>query len=367
MPDMRIASKTEKQLTCPVCGGTQCDAFNPKSLLFPSVSANKLLPRHRNHLCYQCGVVFMSPVPHLELLIPYYNDAYRKSEYSIEVDGRLFDLPTQFPEGAISFSRFRNFIACVESVRASLADVVPGDKDAMIDIGGYQGMFLYAANQVYGVAGIVVDFNEHGIQFARTALGFRDSEVIDDVYRYVPSARARFVTMVHSLEHVDDPVRLLRHVKSEVLRDDGYLYIEVPNLYGSPLNDPVHLFTYSADSLSYLLNISGYEVINIDTAGNPHAPLTIANDELVLVCMARPVETSLVPKLSFDEDVARKVEMNYGRLSRRAIVLQSRKALSELAKVFYYAFGHFVLEKVSKDIYSVINRLKAITGLRLHR
>lgn len=366
MPDEQIANQVRLPLSCPLCGGVQCDAFNPQSLLFPSVSANKLLPRHRNYLCSRCGVVFMYPVPPLEQLIAYYNDAYRKGEFSIEVNGRYIDPPIQFPESATSFSRFRNFVVCVGRVKSTLADVVPVDDDVMIDIGGYQGMFLCAAKQAYGVGGIVVDFNEQGVQFARTALGFRDSAVIGDVYRYVPPARARFVSMVHSLEHVDDPVRLLRHVKADVLKEGGYLYIEVPNLFGSPLNDPVHFFTYSADSLSYLLNLSGFEVVYLEAAGNPHAPLTIANDELVLVCLARPATSVTAPRPLDGADVAHGVEMNYGRLSRAAIRRQARRAWSELAKLIYYSFGHFVLEKVSKDVHGVIGRLKKFTGISIH-
>jgi hypothetical protein len=358
-------SELKKQLACPICGERRCDAFNPQSLLFPSISRNKVLPCHQNHLCLQCGVVFMSPIPSTDLLISHYKNAYRRSEYSIEIEGQQVDLPIQFPESGTSFSRFRNFIACVEGLQKSLPNVVPSSKDMMIDIGGYQGMFLYAANQVYGVAGTVVDFNDHGIRFAQTALGFRDSVAIDNVYGYVPSVKARFVSMVHSFEHVDDPLRLLRHIKSQVLRDDGFLYIEVPNLYGSPLNDPVHFFTFSIDSLSYLLNLSGYEVVYANTAGNPHAPLTIANDELVLVCMARPVANSLAPKPN-NTDIVRKVQINYAKLSRKAILKQVQKSGSELSKLAYYLFGHFVLEKVSNDLYGAVDKLKKIVGRSIH-
>lgn len=361
-----MAETPEEALVCPVCAGTEIEAFNPQSLLFPNVSGNTLLPRHVNHLCRQCGVVFMFPRPSPELLRQYYNDAYRKSEFAMDVEGRAIDLPIQFPESGTSFSRFRNFIDCVEALRGSVADAVPRPGDTMIDIGGYQGMFLHAARQAYGVQGIVVDYSDDGVRFARTALGFEDSAVIDDVYGYTPPARARFVSMVHSLEHVDDPVRLLRHIGSTVLREDGFLYVEVPNLYGAPLNDPVHFFTFSAESLTYALNLAGYEVLRLTTAGNPHAPLTLANDELVLVCLARPASPPVAPRPCAVPDVARKVESNYRRLSRAAIVRQARRAGSEFAKLAYYAFGHFILEKTSKDVHGTIKRLKKMTGLRIH-
>jgi len=212
----------------------------------------------------------------------------------------------------------------------------------------------------------VVDFNPQGIQFAKSALGFRDSAVVDDVYGYTPSEKVRFVSLVHSLEHLDDPIRLLRHLKSEVLSERGFLYIEVPNLYGSPLNDPTHFFTYSKESLRYLLNTSGYEVVSLTTGGNPHAPLTIANDELVLVCMARSVSEPPTPTLVPGTEIGSQVQKRYRQLSRRAILRQFRKSYLEFARAIYYSFGHFVLERITDDLFGTLRKLKRITKLRLH-
>jgi hypothetical protein len=61
----------------------------------------------------------------------------------------------------------------------------------------------------------------------------------------------------------------LEHLRKNILKKTGVLYIEVPNLHGIPLCDPTHFFTFSRVSLEYLLNASGFEVLYLTTSGDP--------------------------------------------------------------------------------------------------
>ena len=74
------------KIICPICSSMDTGDFSPQSLLFPSISNNEILPKHNNHICNTCGVVFMSPKPSRELLNKYYNDTYRKSEFAFNTD-----------------------------------------------------------------------------------------------------------------------------------------------------------------------------------------------------------------------------------------------------------------------------------------
>jgi len=306
----------------------------------------------------------MYPLPPHDLLVKYYNESYRESEYAIPYDGKMLDLPIQFPESAGSFYRFKNFMQCMRQVENK---ALPIKDDVMIDLGGYQGMFLYAAQQAYGITGVVVDYNENGVNFAKKTLGFKESKTIDDIYAFLPTKKARFVTMVHSLEHVEDPIRLLTHIKKSVLRKEGYLYIEVPNLFGSPLNDPTHFFTYSKKSLENLLRISGFNVLYLETLGNPFAPLTISNNELVLVCLAQQNTGEPEEIIQVDGDkLAKLVEESYAKFSRDAILKQGKKVGKEFFKFGYYFLGHFILEKLPFELNFIISKLKKATGLKIH-
>jgi 2-polyprenyl-3-methyl-5-hydroxy-6-metoxy-1,4-benzoquinol methylase len=353
-------------LECAICGSLSCKTFAPQSLFFPAASSNTVLPKHTNYLCEACGIVFMHPHPPQELVTKYYNEVYRESVYAIHHANGVADLPVQFPESAASFARFSNFIQCVEQVRKKYPGAAPSSHDTVIDIGGYQGMFLSAASQVYGCDGIVVDYNERGINFSQKALGFTRSSVIASLYDYAPSEPAKFATMVHAFEHVDNPRKVLDHIKRAVLRPDGYLYIEVPNLFGSSLSDPVHYFTFSKESLRYTLEVSGYQVLYLETGGNKHAPATINSDELVLICLARSVSTPKPSQPSGAKNTASLVQKNYAKLSRRAIAVQFRTAGNEFAKAIYYTIGHFVLEKLSTDLQRTVAKIKKWSGLRLH-
>jgi 2-polyprenyl-3-methyl-5-hydroxy-6-metoxy-1,4-benzoquinol methylase len=309
----------------------------------------------------------MHPIPPRELLVEHYNSIYRESEYAIKVSGRFIDLPIQFPQSAQSFRRFTNMLRSIEAARKNVPGVVPTAEDTIIDIGGYQGMFLHAAVQAYGVEGVVVDFNEQGIEFAKKALGFSKSRLITNVLDYEPDQPARFVSMIHSFEHMPEPVAVLRRLKNKVLQPDGFLYIEVPNLFGSPLNDPTHLFTFSRESLTYLLNMTGFAVLEMHSAGNDMAPLTIATDELVLVCLAQSVGNPPKPTPSRQgATLVNAVQRNYNRLTRIGIRKQLVKVLKETAKLMYYATGHFFLEKLPIDLHDFIGRLKRRTNMRIH-
>ncbi len=73
------------------------------------------------------------------------------------------------------------------------------------------------------------------------------------------------VTSFYVFEHVKDPLTELKNIY-QVLKEDGIVYIQVPNVY-KHVADFIcidHLHHYSKISLAYLLNQSGFEVINID-------------------------------------------------------------------------------------------------------
>lgn len=346
--------------------------FSPSSLFFPSVSANRILPKHENYLCDDCGLVFLASQPAPDLLRSYYEDIYRKSDYSIRFQDKTLDLPIQFPESAQSFLRFKNFAACLESVAPNRQDVLPRPEDTIIDLGGYQGMFLYAAKQAFGSEGIVVDMNRDGIEFAKRALGFGMSELKASPLDYSPQMRARFVTMIHSFEHMERPLDTLVHIRNNILDSRGFLYIEVPNLHASPLSDPTHLFSFSLDSLSYALEKSGYEILRISTTGNEHAPLTISSDELVICCLATPTQPSNglasedCPPPARGSDTRSAVLRNYRRLSRRGIARQARKALMEAAKLAYYLLSYILLERLPGNVHRTVGIIKKYTRIRLH-
>ncbi len=75
------------------------------------------------------------------------------------------------------------------------------------------------------------------------------------------------VSSFYVFEHVIDPVAELSKIY-DVLKDDGLLYLQVPNVY-EHVADFIcvdHLHHYSPISLTFLLHSCGFEVIDIDAS-----------------------------------------------------------------------------------------------------
>lgn len=87
------------------------------------------------------------------------------------------------------------------------------------------------------------------------------------------------VVMRHTLEHLYEPNVALKEVR-RVLKDDGYLRIEVPNVNSlsrklagnrwSAYYIPWHLYYFDKNSLTGLLNKNGFAVESMETSPYPH-------------------------------------------------------------------------------------------------
>jgi len=304
----------------------------------------------------------MMPQPTQQALTEIYSSIYRNSSFAISVsDDKTIDLPVQFPESANSFARFENFLSC-----APFMDEPLNECSFVIDLGGYQGMFLSAMRDAYGIDGMVADFNEKGIKFASEALGFTKSVVIDDLLNINAPQKADMVTMIHAFEHMTNPQEVLENIRSHLLDDNGFVYIEVPNLFGSALNDPTHLFTFSMDSLRYILNISGFDVLKIFTNSIKDAPIGLGNDEVVICCLARKLGSKPdIVDLPPVEDISA-INASYRRHSRAAIKQQFNLTFRHLIKLVYYVGVEFIIANLPGGLSHKMKWLKSKIKFRVH-
>lgn len=350
-------------MNCRICGHGDLQPLGVEGFLFPVRSYAPDFHVYDNYICPGCGVVSGQPEPGDAALGAYYENAYRTSRDALTIGGKLVDTPIDLGVGGRSVARAKSFHDLVVRNAAKFADAVPGEDDLVIDFGAYQGLFLHGVRQLWGCRCLAYDHSENGIAFARDYLGFELSRVTEDIYRDTFGERARFATMIHSLEHLREPLRFLEHLKADVLTDDGYLYIEVPNLYGMALCDPTHFFTYSEQSLRHLLECGGFEVIDIAVQGFPAVPEFVArNDEQNIVCLARPARGSAAtgdPAPAVDTDAIRRLlRRSYARHSNTAIGRQFRAALGGTAKFFYYLAFAGILDRISPRLSALV--LKSI-------
>ena len=349
---------------CKICGSQQCEPLGVESFLFPTVSYLPDFHEYENFLCSGCGTVFAYPQIDEDKLSHFYNSNYWRSinDEGLSYGEDHFNSPIDLTNSITSLKRAKNFFLACERAALNYPQVLPQADDLVIDLGAYQGLFLHALRQKFQVKVIPCDYSQSGMDFASTLLGMDDARVTKDVFIETFDEPARFVTMVHFLEHINDPIRLLRHVRKSLLSREGILYIEVPNLYGHPLSDPFHFFTYSKESLCRTLSLTGFEVLEIFTNSFPPKPKNLwGNQEQNLICLARPTD-NVAEFSSVNADLIRKnVQIAFSQHSTRGVWSFGKYHLNKFFKAIYYFIFAVLLERVSPKL---MMRIARATGVR---
>lgn len=234
MPELNLATQP---VACALCGR---EAYTP-------LCWNDSLQIVR---CLDCGLVFVNPQPTEGALQQYYSaqdfqEQYGWSDYFQLSPGRLRELWQR---------RF-------DEVRKRKN----GSSVRLLDVGCGYGDFLYQVKQggwqVYGF-----EFSPTVAQISRRKYGI-PVEVGEIFDLQVPGNSFDVVTMWHVLEHVRDPFAVLMRCH-ELLALDGLLVLEVPNLnflvrksYRYPLSVTLHLYHFSAATLSALVQKAGFQVL----------------------------------------------------------------------------------------------------------
>jgi ubiquinone/menaquinone biosynthesis C-methylase UbiE len=95
------------------------------------------------------------------------------------------------------------------------------------------------------------------------------------------------VSMAHVLEHLPDPAGYLRHLREALLTPDGWLLIEVPNLYVHNSFEVAHLVSFSPHTLTETAYKAGFNVHLLARHGQPRSIVL----PLYLTMLARPMRT----------------------------------------------------------------------------
>ena len=344
---------------CLICNSIDVSKIDPSTFLFPARSSNSEFHTYQNIYCANCGVVQMNKFPNKEKLMHYYRNNYRDSDFAINLaDERKIDIPIQIPWSGYSFARFINFY---ELLLACPHLKSPSQNDTFIDIGGYQGFFLLAVSKVFGSKVLNYEYSLDGLEFAKNALnipGFEAKEITtDDI-----GTKGNIVSLVHVFEHLEDPSGFLKHLHSNILNDDGYIYIEVPNAYGFPLSDPTHFFTYTEISLSNILTSHGFKIEKIVVQGNQKYGWDIDNNHMnisVIASKTNILSNDYIAPLDTNKFV-KDLKKSYSRIHKNLLALKLKRLFKDIFLLIIYLVI-FVPEKILKiDMRPIISRCKGI-------
>jgi 2-polyprenyl-3-methyl-5-hydroxy-6-metoxy-1,4-benzoquinol methylase len=166
----------------------------------------------------------------------------------------------------------------IRKVRTAAERHLGPERRKVIDVGCGPGYLLVdLKNRGYECYGI--DFNPALVKAARERFGL-NAEVKDLASLREVNAKFDLALLSHVLEHVEDPAKLLKEIRS-VLEPGGILVIEVPNpnycrqrsdFYRGKLHSnmypPHHLTFWSRRALQAALDRTGFKVV--ESAERPY-------------------------------------------------------------------------------------------------
>lgn len=269
----------EKIDACPVCGGEDVERLEEGLIDFMSEPASG--PWSIN-ACQACGVAYLTPRPDRESIGEayrhYYTHTSEKDDLVHSCSRSVMNLlsekyyATASGSGGFSDSAVYLFIKLLfplslyfdaKSRHIFSLKKQPGK---LLDIGCGNGEFLKFADH-YGWQVVGVDFDTEAVKQARSCgldVRLGDINVLDSSERY------DFITLSHIVEHVYDPVELLRNCYG-LLNHGGVLWLETPNIeskgyayYKSNwrgLEPPRHIILFNMKSLNEMLLAAGFQMI----------------------------------------------------------------------------------------------------------
>ena len=273
---------------CPLCGSEKHEVF--QELLSFGLTV-------RYYICLDCGLVFQNPAESQAGDPEFYERVYRQV-YQHSEQPTAKDLRQQ---------RLR-----AEQASQFLKDSGISKLGRTLDIGASSGLFLETLRENLGA-------QVHGVELGQAyrevaaAKGIDMFESLEALEASQPE-RFKLVSLMHVLEHLNDPVGKLTEIREKLLAEDGYLLVEVPNLYAHDSYELAHLTCFSPHTLKQSLSKAGFEIVSFRKHGLPRSRTL----KLFLTVLAKPSLTRISnPDVQAEQFVHIKRQM--GMLWRRLL------------------------------------------------
>jgi hypothetical protein len=261
-----------------------------------------------NHICQACGLVFQSPRMTEAESAAFYAEEYRLlNEGSIDPTVRNIAAQHARAESLLAFTR-----PFVEIVSRHL------------DVGCSLGILLLRFANTFHCQPVGIEPGEaHRTHACNDGLTVYAS--LEELEK-AGEEHFNLISMSHVLEHLPDPVGYLVHLRETHLDPQGWLLLEVPNLYAHDSFEVAHLVSYSAHTLSQTLEKAGFEVVKLERHGRPRSALL----PLYITLLARP-KTALSWSLDVRSEKRVSLKRQTGMLRRRILekLLPGRAWLKE--------------------------------------
>lgn len=242
---------------CPLCGQDQ-----PLPLFLSRDRLMAISGEFQVVQCQFCGLVYTNPRPTMAALARYYPPDLPINELKpMSLNGRLKDKALAVLAGL--YGRYR-----ARWIEHHVLALTPTTR--VLDVGCGLASFLYYLKTRQGCQTYGVDISPAVVDYVRRQLNI---PIYEGVLADADFAERSFdlITMWHFIEHDPEPVRTLGRAR-DLLKRDGYLIVETPNIAGPVATlfghrwsqvHPRHQILYSPETLSHLLTRCGFRVVKL--------------------------------------------------------------------------------------------------------
>ncbi len=235
---------TEIVRSCPLCGSSRAKAFDRREFRGQMVT---------NQICQVCGLVYQSP-----RMTEAESQVFYQAEYRQLYQGQTGPSPKDL---AVQYAR----------AGSTLEFILPWVRnlDNILDIGCSTGALLQQFQMYYHPQAIGIEPDDLFRQFAQSL----NLEVVPSLEELAPTSLHSFtlISMMHVLEHLPDPVVYLHNLREMLLQPQGWLLLEVPNLYAHDCFEVAHLASFSPHTLRQVVTQAGFRVRHIRLHGMPRS------------------------------------------------------------------------------------------------
>ena len=272
-------------LKCRVCGtnkSLQKFSFDHLAFLFKDKNWDSVY-------CFECDCIS-------EYINNENDNNHIYSDGSYRSKKKHFNIPFKPPIDFWSVITIKRAEKIFDKLKNNSNFFLDHEKITMLDYGGYNGLLPYTFQKLHEkkVDGYVADFDKQGLKFANF-IGIKTIDLNDtDILNY----EYNLITIVHVLEHLENPTKLLKTLK-EMHLTNCYIYLEVPNLYGKSHRDPAHKIEFSLKSILNLLNDIGIYVEDYGFIESPKETINFGsyyNNKIENIYIIANLSKSIVSK-----------------------------------------------------------------------
>ena len=333
--------------SCRVCLSKKIEEFKITHFGFLTKNEN-----WKSFFCFDCGSVSEFKIKKDE--VTYADGSYRnnKDHFNTKTDDKKVLPPIDF-WSAISFKRW----AHIWKVLNISTNIFINKEIKMLDYGGYNGFLPYALNQKHKVNSYVADLDQKGLNMAQ----FLGSKTIDLAKSEINEKDFNLITIVHVLEHLDQPKKNLLKLK-HLLSDEGVIYAEVPNLYGFPLADEAHKIAFSEFSFVKMFKSAGYEILNYGFTKTPKESIKFDYyynhnfENLFIICSKKNNLSPNIPKNNIPNNIKNfkyELKLKYAQIMLRKISFNLLSSSLRYFRTFFLFFTYGLLDFITLKIFKI--------------